>query len=403
MVARRFTALKAVVTALAVAIPPAQALAGTFAVMSYNVRGLPPLVIENRTEQIAAIARLLEDFHTPAEPYVGIDSLVGLQELFYQPYYNNLTDPQTVSYPYVTDKDTGGPAGVGDGLTLVSDFEINDLVRVQWNTCFGTLGYFGSDCDTTKGFSFSRVLLEQTRWVDVYTLHADAGQDPGSRIARRDNIRQLVDYINEVSPAGTPVIVLGDTNSLYTRVGSDNVQALLAGAGLTDVWVELRRDGIVPGVGPDIEADCPTTPSTGECELVDKVFYRNGDLLSLAPQSYEALEEMFSDDEANDLSDHYPVAVVFEYVRIQPCGDATGDGKITAADALKALRVAVGIGTCPQEVCDYTGDGEITATDALAILRVAVGQDIPPRCPDTALAEVATTLPATPTTLLDVR
>ena len=83
------------------------------------------------------------------------------------------------------------------------------------------------------------------------------------------------------------------------------------------------------------------------------------------------------------------MAVVFEYLRIPPCGDATGDGKITAGDALKTLRVAVGSGTCPEKFCDYTGDGQITASDALAILRVAVGQDIPPMCPDAAIADVA--------------
>jgi len=95
---------------------------------------------------------------------------------------------------------------------------------------------------------------------------------------------------------------------------------------------------------------------------------------------------MFSDDEGDDLSDHYPVAAVFEYSRIPQCGDATSDGEITAADALRTLRVAVGAGTCTQEVCDYTGDGQIASSDALAILRFAVGQPVVPKCPDTALA-----------------
>jgi hypothetical protein len=72
----------------------ASATAETIAVMSYNVRGLPPLVIENREDEIEAIAPLLEDFHTAGGAYEGIDSLVGLQELFYQPYYDTLTDDQ---------------------------------------------------------------------------------------------------------------------------------------------------------------------------------------------------------------------------------------------------------------------------------------------------------------------
>jgi len=390
MLALRLPASRALVTFAALTILPAHALAAEmFAVMSYNVRGLPPLVIENRTQEIAAIAPLLEDFHRRAEPYFGISSLVGLQELFYQPYYDELTDPETVSYAYVTAKDTGGPAGIGDGLTLLSDFEIEDYVRVTWDLCFGTASYFGSDCDTNKGFSFARMDLEQGAWVDVYNLHADAGQDNGSRFARRDNIEQLVNYINEASPAGTPVVVLGDTNSQYTRVGDDNLQVLLEDASLTDVWVELRRDGIVPGAGADIEADCDTTPGSGDCELFDKIFYRSGDLLRLEPRSYAVLKEIFSDQGGDDLSDHYPIAVEFEYTRISPCGDATQDGEITAADALKTLRAAVGSGTCAHNVCDYTGDGEVTASDALAILRVAVGQDIEAMCPDPSSASAA--------------
>lgn len=46
--------------------------------MSYNVRGLPASVIEDRTIPIAAIAPLLEDFHTALGPYSGIPSLVAL-------------------------------------------------------------------------------------------------------------------------------------------------------------------------------------------------------------------------------------------------------------------------------------------------------------------------------------
>jgi hypothetical protein len=80
------------------------------------------------------------------------------------------------------------------------------------------------------------------------------------------------------------------------------------------------------------------------------------------------------------------------------CGDANADGKITASDALAALKTAVGSTTCPLFRCDYNGDTKITASDALAILRKAVGQDVPPKCPPALQAEVTTTLAATTTT-----
>ncbi|MDO4843006.1 MAG: bacterial Ig-like domain-containing protein, partial [Phoenicibacter congonensis] len=55
-------------------------------------------------------------------------------------------------------------------------------------------------------------------------------------------------------------------------------------------------------------------------------------------------------------------------------GDADGDGLITVADALAALRVAAKLAEATPEmisICDTDGDGWITVADALAILRVA--------------------------------
>lgn len=387
--------------ALAAALAPATALAGSFAVMSYNVRGLPPQVIEDRTSQIAAIAPLLEDYHTPAEPYVGMNSIVGLQELFYQDYYNVLTSESTVTYPYITVKDTGGPSSIGDGLNMLSDFELTSFTRTQWSNCFGTQGDNGSDCDTNKGFSYARVYLDLNVFVDVYTLHADAGQDEGSRTARRANITQLVTAINTTSPEGVPVIVLGDTNSQYTRVGNDNIQDLLTGTGVTDVWVQLKRSGLVPAAGADIDADCATDPGGAECELVDKIFYRDGNSLIFAPQSYSALKTMFSDDMGAELSDHTPITVTFDFVVpttttttstsststsiTMPistvCGDTNGDDNVTAADALYVLKSAVGSKSCELCICDTDNNTNIAASDALRTLKKAVGQDIAMNCP----------------------
>jgi imidazolonepropionase-like amidohydrolase len=63
------------------------------------------------------------------------------------------------------------------------------------------------------------------------------------------------------------------------------------------------------------------------------------------------------------------------------CGDANDDGKLSASDALAALRTSVGTSSCPLEACDYTGDEKITASDALAILRRSVGQSVAANCP----------------------
>ncbi len=58
-------------------------------------------------------------------------------------------------------------------------------------------------------------------------------------------------------------------------------------------------------------------------------------------------------------------------------GDLTGDGKVNAADALLALRAAVGKATlsaAERKTGDLDRDGKVNATDALYMLRVAVGK-----------------------------
>lgn len=78
------------------------------------------------------------------------------------------------------------------------------------------------------------------------------------------------------------------------------------------------------------------------------------------------------------------------------CGDADGSGAsasvatrsargqltfITASDALRVLRGAVGTVECPACVCDVNSAGGVTAGDALLVLRAAVGLDVELDCP----------------------
>ena len=425
--------------ALLAASPFSTASADTFSVLTYNVRGLPAAVIEDRTAEIAAIAPLLEDFHNAGGTIDGIAGIVEIQELFDAGYYATITDGGTVSYPNITAKDNGGFSGIGDGLTLMSDFSFAGFTRTQWNMCFGSFGADGSDCDTNKGYSFAQVTLGPGAIVHVYNLHADAGQDEGSRAARRDNITQLTAAINANSAPGTAVIVMGDTNSHYTRTPNDNIETILSGAGLTDVWVELVNGGVVPGAGPDNESGCDTAPSGANCELIDKIFYRSGSDVVLTPMSYTVYKDEFS-DMSGDLSDHLPVSAVFDYMLVNgsttttttsttmggstttsttsttmppttssttttsvtvttsstttttlgetSCGDpipdppASGVAAVTASDALFILNAAIGARQCELCVCDVNDSGGITATDALAVLNAAVGQPVPLVCPD---------------------
>jgi lysyl endopeptidase len=64
------------------------------------------------------------------------------------------------------------------------------------------------------------------------------------------------------------------------------------------------------------------------------------------------------------------------------CGDANSDGKITAADALAALKAAVGSASpCTLARCDVDSSGAIRSGDALRILRKSVGEILDLACP----------------------
>jgi hypothetical protein len=260
------------------------------------------------------MAPLLEGLHADGTP-----TLVALQEVFHTPYFNTLTNPATVSYPDVTAKDNGGPNLIGDGLTLMSDLSVLSFSRTQWLNCFGSGGIAGSDCDTNKGFMFARIELAPGFEIDLYHLHADAGSDANSRAARIANIAQLTAAI-QANSAGRAVIVLGDTNSLYTR-SAENFGQILGTLGLEDAWVESALAGVVPGFGSANNSGCPPPRGTATgsavdasgatCELVDKILFRSGGGVQLSLLDYEVLLN-FVDAGGTELSDHLPVTAMFD-------------------------------------------------------------------------------------------
>jgi len=64
------------------------------------------------------------------------------------------------------------------------------------------------------------------------------------------------------------------------------------------------------------------------------------------------------------------------------CGDTNDDGVHDATDALYILNAAVGLQSCTLLICDVTGDFRIRASDALRALQFAVGLPVLLECPD---------------------
>ncbi|MGW0707068.1 jacalin-like lectin [Streptomyces sp. NPDC002643] len=270
------------------ATPAAAATTGTFNVLTYNVAGLP-----------AGLSSSDPETNTPLiSPRLGAYDIVNVQEDFN--YHAALYAGD--DHPYRTA--TSGGVPFGDGLNTLSDYAFEDFERVKWNDCTGT------NCLTPKGFSLARVRLAEGVFVDLYNVHTNADDDDAALAARRANIEQLCDFI-QANSSGNAVIVMGDTNTRYTRAG-DNIRTLLSENNLKDPWVDLVKGGTPPAQGSDALV-CDSAAPTNTCEVVDKVLYRGSDLVSLDATRYNNEWTKFLREDGEHLSDHYPHTVDFSY------------------------------------------------------------------------------------------
>lgn len=269
---------------------------GSFSVLSYNVAGLPEGISSAPTPRQSATAEIGRR--------IGAYDLVHVEEDFN--YHAALYSTDT--HPYRTP--TSGGAGIGSGLNSLSSlpYDGDDFERVHWTSCQLDSG----DCLTPKGFTFMRARLAEGVYVDVYNLHTNAGDNAGDEASRASNLAQLTAFIRSHS-AGNAVIVMGDTNTRYTRA-ADTIAGFAADNGLTDAWVQLVRGGSAPAPGsPPLLCDQGTV--TNDCEVVDKVLYRGNTLVSLNATAYNNEHAKFLDDQGRMLSDHDPVTTRFSWTR----------------------------------------------------------------------------------------
>ena len=283
-------------TAVAVtaAAPPAAAAGGSFTALSYNVAGLPEGLSSAPTPRDTATTAIGQRL----SPY----DIIHVQEDFNYHAYLYAAD----THPYRTP--TSGGAGIGSGLNTLSNYayDSDDFERVGWNSCQLDSG----DCLTPKGFTFMRVQLSSGVYVDFYNAHTNAGTTDGDEASRADNLSQLTSFIATHS-AGNAVVVMGDTNTRYTRT-ADTIASFAATNGLTDAWVKLERGGVAPAAGSDTLL-CDETAITDTCEVVDKVLYRSSKFVTLNATAYHNEHASFLDSSGLMLSDHDPISVKFSW------------------------------------------------------------------------------------------
>ncbi|MFJ6792969.1 jacalin-like lectin [Streptomyces sp. NPDC091268] len=294
------TAAAAALAGLTAAAPPATAAdSGAFTALTYNVAGLPESISSAPTPRGPSTTEI----GRRAAPY----DVVHVQEDF---NHHALLYAADTTHPYRTP--TSGGAGIGSGLNTLSriPYDEDDFERVHWGAC----RFDSGDCLTPKGFTFTRERLAEGVYVDFYNLHTNAGTSEGDLAARAANLNQLTAFIGTHS-AGNAVVVMGDTNTRYTRAG-DTIAEFAAANRLSDPWVDLVRGGVPPAKGSDpllCDQSLPTVPDT--CEVVDKVLYRGSALVSLRATSYRNEHAAFLTGDGLMLSDHDPVAVGFSWSR----------------------------------------------------------------------------------------
>lgn len=295
-------AVAATLASAAIVVLPTTATAsaaesGTFTAMTYNIAGLPESLSSAPTPRVPATTAIGQRL----APY----DIVHVQEDFN--YHAQLYAAN--NHPHRTATTGGVPFGSGLNSLSHKPFDWDDFERVKWNDCDLNSG----DCLTPKGFTFMRTRLAEGVYVDFYNMHADAGSNSGDLAARASNFNQLSSFIQSHS-AGNAVVVMGDTNTRYTR-GTDGttIRNFAAANGLTDPWVQLVRGGNAPAEGSDALV-CNSANPTNDCEVVDKFWYRGSRAVTLNATSYANKHTDFLQDGTGKmLSDHYPLAVGFSW------------------------------------------------------------------------------------------
>lgn len=265
----------------------------TFRVLSLNVAGLPDIISSSNPKvNTVKMSPLLNNY-----------DIVSVQEDF--AYHQELISQVTL--PYLTSH--SGNVPIGDGMNFLSNYSLNETARYKWKDRYGFVDN-GADQMTPKGILYSTVEIEPGYYIDIYNIHTDAGSDEGSYAARRSNMIQLAELIQQRS-VGKAVIVIGDTNSRYTREQDNFETAVLETCGLRDPWIDLIRNGEVPADGEALMDSANRNSATNE--VVDKIWYRSGRNVSLEAIHYALLETEFTDENGAQLSDHYPITSTFRY------------------------------------------------------------------------------------------
>ena len=271
-----------------------------------------------------------------------------------------------------------------DGLNLLwknSACTASNESWTRWNETTSTDG----NQYVKKGYRHYDLTLADGNVIDVFILHMDAGDAIASREAQW---RQLAEAVN-ATDSSRPKLILGDTNSRWTRedIAANFSARLSKSLTATDVWVELCRDGRLPTTAMADLTDQSDPENFANYEVVDKVIYVNpwiGNTLQLVPLSFRIEQDYTYDSVDHDgntaaLGDHRPVVVTFKLLKSGALiGDVNRDDAVTIADVTALVNLILGQdadGRYDRPAADVNGDGAITIADVTALVNLILGQN----------------------------
>jgi endonuclease/exonuclease/phosphatase family metal-dependent hydrolase len=272
------------------AAPVADPSSSQVHVMSYNIKGLPGILVgsQYKSRRYSIIGKYLAERGT-----AGPD-IVLLQEGFSSDTGKLI---EASGFPHVSRGPYGSPfLGVDSGLYILSRYPI----LAQDQMTFGSSNCRRWDCLANKGAQFVRISIPGLPLpVEVFNTHLQAGRD--NPPARDRQVKLLVEFYRKNHVAGSPVIFGGDFNirPLMDREAYDD---FVLGTGLGNSGKYCVDHG------------CARSADAGRrgvwANAVDHQFYSLDGTVQITPV---ALERSLGDPVGGSrLSDHPAYEVVFE-------------------------------------------------------------------------------------------
>ena len=239
-------------------------------VLSYNVHGLPDLVVsDDPAARMPEISRLLNAYDV---------ALVQESWSYFEVLRVRATHATVERYGGVD-----GGSWFRTGLATFARPRLRAVTRGSLGACAGWLDR-ANDCLADKGFLRVRLALENGAELDVWNLHLDAGDDETDRAARDAQLRLLAERVQKISGAGA--LVIGGDFNLDEANPAD--RALLT---------RFERELSLSDSGARAAAD-----GAFARKRIDFILYRSSAAVSLEPELAGEAREFSAG--ATPLSDH---------------------------------------------------------------------------------------------------